>query len=217
MSQLSASELAGTLNVSKARVSQYVSEGKLAGCFTGDGRARRFDLAACAKALGRTLDKGQLMGNGAATRKALSVIAKGADSAPIYSDLRPASPVPLPSRADSEMDPKDPDRYELARTQKVEEEARGLRRRNALDEGRYALVSEVGRQVAQQIAQEVGQFESVLREGARNVADRLGVDSKVVRQILLDKWRDHRALRAAQLTAQAASFDLVPDERAGDI
>jgi len=71
MTFLSSSELAATLKVSKARVSQYVSERKLEGCYSGEGRARRFDLAKVAVALGRTLDPGQMMGNGAATKSAL--------------------------------------------------------------------------------------------------------------------------------------------------
>lgn len=217
MGQVSASELADRLSVSKARVSQYVSEGKLAGCFTGDGRQRRFDLAACAHALGRTLDKGQLMGNGAETRRALAELASGS----VSSDRpKPAPPIPYPmmtGRADRELEPKDPDRYELARTQKAEEEARRLRRMNAQDEGTFALTSEVARQVAQQMAQEIGEFEAVMRDGARQVADVLGVDFKTVRQILTDRWRAHRATRAAQLVQQAETMGLSPEEQAEDI
>lgn len=215
MGQVSASELAATLNVSKARVSQYVSEGKLAGCYSGDGRARRFDLRACQQALGRTLDKGQLMGNGAETRKALADLAAGT----VSNDRRKPAPSPAsaPPKSDGELEPKDPDRYELARTQKAEEEARRMRRQNAEAEGSYALVSDVTRQVAQQMAQEIGEFEAVLRDGARQVADVLGVDFKVVRQIMVDRWRAHRSTRAAQLSAQAETMGLSPAERAEDI
>jgi hypothetical protein len=211
MSLVSASELAAALNVSKARVSQYVSEGKLAGCYTGDGRQRRFNLAACTHALGRSLDKGQLMGNGADTRKALAQLATQDDPAP----ARVAAPAPR--RPDAPLEGNDPDRYELARTQKAEEEVRILRRRNAEAEGTLALVVEVQRQVAQQIGQEVGEFEAVLRDGARQIADELGVDFKRVRQILVDRWREHRAARAAQLTQQAATMALSADEQAEDI
>lgn len=215
MGQVSASELAATLNVSKARVSQYVSEGKLAGCYSGDGRARRFDLAACQHALGRTLDKGQMMGNGAETRKALAELAAGTVSTD-RPKAKPEQPTPA-RRSDSELEPRDPDRYELARTQKAEEEARRLRRQNAEAEGSYALVSDVTRQVAQQMAQEIGEFEAVLRDGARQVADVLGVDFKTVRQILIDRWRAHRATRSAQLAAQAETMGLSPTEQAEDI
>lgn len=221
MGQISATELAATLNVSKARVSQYVSEGKLAGCFTGDGRARRFDLAAVAHALGRTLDKGQLMGNGAETRKAIAELASGA----VSTDRPRVKAMPgqdlgstvIPRRLDGELGQQDPDRYELARTQKAEEEARRLRRMNAEAEGAYVLVSEVNRQVAEQMAQEIGEVEAMLRDGARQIADVLGVDFKVVRQILTDRWRKHRATRATQLVAQAGQFALSDEEQAEDI
>ena len=67
------------------------------------------------------------------------------------------------------------------------------------------------------MAQEIGEFEAVLRDGARQVADVLGVDFKTVRQILTDKWRGHRATRAAQLSAQAETMALSAAEKAKDI
>lgn len=267
MGQVNATELAQALNVSKPRVSQYVSEGKLAGCYSGEGRARRFDLAACAKALGRTLDRGQMLGNGAATRRALREIAAAerapgldldGESGPLPGRTMAAAmaratesttarqvrsmqasfsegvegevaeegagrgasaafrPAPAP-RPDSELAPRDLDRWEMAKILKAEEEARRMRRINAEAEGTLALVSEVHLQVAQQIAQEVGEFETVLREGARQVADRLGVDFKAVRQILTEGWREHRAKRAAQLTQRAQSAGLTAAEKAADI
>ena len=48
--QVNATTLAQRLGVSKARISQYVAQGTLAGCFTGEGRARRFDLDLVQKA-----------------------------------------------------------------------------------------------------------------------------------------------------------------------
>lgn len=221
MSQMSASELAAALSVSKARVSQYVSEGKLAGCYTGDGRLRRFDLAACARALGRTLDKGQMMGNGAETRRALASLSTQGDAQPVVKETLPPRHQPEePGQArtfDGALGDRDADRYELARTQKAEEEVRILRRRNAEADGSFTLAVEVRRQVAQQMAQEIGEFEAVLRDGSRQVADVLGVDFKRVRQILMDRWRDHRATRAAQLAQQAETMGLSPEEQAEDI
>ena len=46
------SELARIFGVSKQRVHQWVKEGKLNGCYTGEGHFRRFDLGKCAEALG---------------------------------------------------------------------------------------------------------------------------------------------------------------------
>ena len=217
---LSSSELAATLNVSKARVSQYVSEGKLAGCFTGDGRQRRFDLVKVAAALGRVLDPGQMMGNGAATKSALGRIAPLPGLGPDQDDDEAAHPDPAagrPQRADTELPSRDPDRYELARTQKAEEEARKLRRQNAEAEGTMVLVAEAAQQATRMIGREVQAMEAVLQAGARAIADRMGVDYRQARTILMGTWREHRARRATELGAQAASATLSVDEMAEDI
>ena len=57
---MNATQLATELGITKGRVSQYVSEGKLDGCFTGDGRARRFDVGKVRAALDQRLDPGQM-------------------------------------------------------------------------------------------------------------------------------------------------------------
>lgn len=111
----------------------------------------------------------------------------------------------------------DPSRYELARAEKVEQEARRLRRENLREEGTYVLASEVTRQIERQMTQEIAEFETVLRDGARRVADRLGVDFKETRALLVQVWRDHRAARADTLEAAAAEAEMTADETAADI
>lgn len=229
MRSLSSSELADTLKVSRGRVSQYVSEGKLEGCYQGEGRARRFDLEKVAAALGRVLDPGQMMGNGAATRQVLRSLAplpglgpqvgRGAEPDPEADDDLPDAVAPraaLP-RSDSELPPRDPDRYELARTQKAEEEARRLRRMNAEAEGTMVLASEAAQQATRLIAREVQAVEAVLQTGARAIADRLGVDYREARTILVAVWREHRAKRSADLSAEAGAAQLSAAEAAEDI
>lgn len=216
MTLLNSGDLAKALNVSKGRVSQYVSGGKLNGCFTGDGRARRFDLDKVATALGRSLHPGQMLGNGAETRKAIATI----QTAPVAVEDDEDAPQLLTPRAQrdgGQLDGRDPDRYELARTQKAEEEARRLRRMNAEAEGTYVLAAEVERQVARLLAQEIAEFEAVLRDGSRKVADKLGVDFKVVRQLLIEQWRGHRAMRSVVLLAQADAAQMTDEEIRNDI
>ena len=131
--QLTATELAGVLDLSKGRISQLVSGGQLKGCYSGDGRHRRFDLAKVAAALGRRLDPGQMLGNGAKTSEALARI-PAADPAP----SPPQDPAPAPPPAGlgaTELPSRDPSRYELAKTLKAEEDARTARRRNSEAEG----------------------------------------------------------------------------------
>ena len=213
---LNATELAKTLNVSQARVSQYVSQGKLSGCFTGDGRSRRFDLEKVCTALGRKLDLGQMLGNGAKTRAALSRLAQP-DDAPEQKAAPPPPHLSPQQRDGTELPANDTARYEMARTQKAEEEARRLRRMNQEAEGRYVLAEEVDRQVQKVVAQEVAEMDAVIRNGARAVADKMGVDVRVVRQILTETWRAHRNDRSEVLTATSDATVLTETEQAEDI
>lgn len=205
---LSATDLAGELGVSKARVSQYVSEGKLDGCFSGEGRDRRFDLGKVAARLNRTLHPGQLLGNGAGTKQALRQISAATDE---------DAPPRRPARDGGVLPDADPDRYELARIQKVEEEARRLRRMNAEAEGAYVLAAQAQLETTRLVAQEIAEFETVLREGARKIADELHVDFKAARQILMRSWREHRSARTAALQGQAAEATMSDAEKAEDI
>ncbi|SER50073.1 hypothetical protein SAMN04490244_101277 [Tranquillimonas rosea] len=214
MTMLSTTELATRLGVSKGRVSQYVSAGKLDGCYQGKGRARRFDLAKVGEALGKRLDQGQLMGNGSETRAALRTLApedEGATPAPAAPNAPPTG------LGASELPRGDSDRYNMARTQKAEEEARKLRRQNAEANGQYVLASTAALQARRQISQEIAEFESVMRDAARRVADELGVDFKSTRAILLEAWRAHREHRAETLTERSASAALGDDEAEEDI
>jgi len=201
MSGLNATELAIRLGVSKPRISQYLASGKLDGCYVGEGRSRRFNAAKVVAALGRRLDLGQMTGNGLATRKALKEIAED--------DARTAGS----NRAGEILPPNDPDRLELATIQIKEEDARRRRRENAREEGLWVLAEEVQRHSARAMSHEVGQFDTVLRDGSRAVADALGIDARQVRKILVDHWRAHRARRAEQLANQATSAPMSDTEK----
>lgn len=208
MAGLTTTALAKELGLSKGRISQLVADGKLDGCYSGDGRARRFDLKACAAQLNRKLDAGQMLGNGASTKRRLADIETG--------DEEDQAPAPR-TRSGEELSPRDPDRYELARIQKVEEEARKLRRANAEAEGTVVLSAAVHRQVTRQIGQEIAEFETVLREAARRIADRLGVDYRTARQIMVETWREHRGARQVVLEDCAASAAKSDEEIEADI
>lgn len=215
MATLNTTQLAERLGITKGRVSQLVKKGALDGCFQGDGRARRFDLVKAAEALGHRLDPGQAMGNGAKTRARVKAITAGkAEQASVGEQV--ARKTAAPGR-DGPLPDKDPDRYELARIQKAEEEARKLRRQNAEAEGDYVLASQVALQTQRLISREVGEFERVLRDGARAIADRMGVDFKSARQILLECWREHRETRADQLAGEAGAATMTAEERDEDI
>lgn len=79
------------------------------------------------------------------------------------------------------------------------------------------LASEVERQVARVLRQEIAQVEEALRTGARAVADKLGVDFRTVRQVLMDVWRAQRQTRSVGLSDQAGAATLTEAERDADI
>ena len=214
---LRAAEVADKLGVTPGRISQLVSQGKLDGCYTGEGRDRRFDLERVADALNKRLDPGQMMGNGRATKRRIAEVAKvsgqveadagaedAGDDSPTKKDGRPLSP-------------EDPDRYELAKIVQAEENARRLRRQNAVEEGRFVLASEVSRNVARAIAKEVAEVESYIRDAARRVADEMGVDFRTARKLMVDVWRAHRGTRAEAAAEAAQAARMTDEERAADI
>lgn len=214
MQTLSASQLADALEVSRGRVSQWVAAGQLDGCFAGEGRARRFDLSKCAERLGRRLDPGQMMGNGARTVAALKAAAAPASPPPA---APPSAPPPSPDPAqpvapapDPPAAPADDDaaRYQRARADREEQRAQRERLEMEAAAGRYVLASEVEIEVRRAMAAEVAQFEAVLRSGAQKLAAELGLDGPTVRAVLVAEWRAHRqrqADRAAALAAEAAA------------
>lgn len=213
MQPVTATQLAKEIGVTKGRVSQMVSSGQLDGCFSGEGRARRFDVAKVANVLGQRLDQGQMLGNGASTQDALTKIRleqkQQLAELPLGSELR--------GTGATKVSDDDQDGYQMARTEKAIQEARKLRRMNAEAEGLYVLVSEVELQVKQMMAQEIAEFEQVMRVGARAVADEFGADFKSVRKILLDTWREHRGRRSKQLAEAGQAVELSKTEKEEDI
>lgn len=204
---MNATQLAEVLSLSKGRISQLVAAGTLDGCFSGEGRRRVFDPRKAAEALGKRLDPGQRLGNGAASEAARLAL--------LADDARPGKVAP--PKDGTRLAADDDDRYKLARTQKAEEEARRLRRANAEDEGRYVLAEAAAREMRRLAQAEIAAFETVIRDGARAIADELGVDFKTARAILRTSWRTYRAARAAELETGAAAAELSGPEAAANI
>lgn len=193
------SELARLFDRSKAAVSQWTSSGKLAGCFTGEGRDRLYDVAKCAEALGIRMDAGQRLGNAAGTEQArLRLTQETPDRAP----ETPAQPRTF----DGELAKGDEDRYRLARILKAEEEARRARRQNAEEEGRFVLRTAMEREISRVLSEEMSAIDALLTAASRTVADEIGADAKVVRRILREAWRAHRAQRSQALASAPSAL-----------
>lgn len=209
MTGLRAVELARHLSLSKGRISQLVGEGRLNGCFSGDGMHRRFDLQKVAEALQVKLDPGQMLGNGADTKKAIRAVLQG-DAAPVQPSLggKPKGEV---------LQPDDPDQYKMLREAHAAEDLRTKRRNNARDEGLWILAGEVDRNVSRVMAQNLAETEAFVKEVAALVASKMGIDQRQVRQIILDGWREFRTNRAKDLAAAADDADLSDIELAEQI
>lgn len=207
---VNARQLARALEVSESRISQLVAAGTLDGCWERQGRRRVFDPRKVAQALDRKLDLGQQLGNGAAAEAARRRLLEDADDA---GEERPQER----QRDGGQLRGDDEDGYRLARTLEVQEKARRLRRQNLEDEGRYVLADHATREARRLMSAEISGFETVIREGARAVADELGVDAKKVRALLRGTWRKHRTERAEALRGEAADAAMTEAEKAGDI
>lgn len=210
MQTVNAAELAKQLNLTPGRISQLAKEGRLDGCYTGDGRSRRYDPALVAKKLRGTLDPGQGLGNGAKTREAIGHILNGGQ---IEAPQAPKAP----PRTDSRSPDGDDDTYKLQREALLAEQVRRARRQNELEEGTLVLASEVERQVARVLRQEIAEVEEMLRTAARAIADRLGVDFRATKQILTETWRNQRQTRSGALEEQAAVATMTEAEKEQDI
>lgn len=209
MTGLRAVELARHLCLSKGRISQLVGEGRLNGCFSGDGMHRRFDLYKVAEALQVKLDPGQMLGNGADTKKAIRSVLQG-DAAPVQPslDVRPKGEA---------LSNDDPDQYKLLREAHAAEDLRTKRRNNARDEGLWILASEVDRNVSRLMAQNLAEIETFVKDVSVLVAGRMGIDQRQVRQIILEAWRGFRTERAKSLAAAADDAGLSDIEQAKQI
>ena len=205
MSGLTTTQLAERLDLTKGRISQLVKSGQLDGCYHGEGRNRRFDLAKAAEKLKRNLDPGQMLGNGAKTKKQIDAARNEA----------PADR-PAPSGA-SVLPDTDLSRYELARIQSAEEDVRRKRRESAAAEGTMVLVSEVQHQIGRLMSQEIAEFEAVMREASIVLADTYGLEARAIRQVLIEEWRKHRAARRDALQDEAQGAKLSDAEKAADI
>lgn len=204
---VNATTLAAMIGVSKGRISQLLAEGKLEGSYSGQGRARRFDPQMVAKLLDLRLHPGQALGNGAVSAASRRDVLAGE----VKADPRPTASAVPPASEDA-----DAARYQRARADQAEVDAILKRRRLAEESGRWVLASEVERATRSAISAEIAQFESMLRDAARRVADELGVDYRSVKVTLMEEWRRHRARRRDRLVEMAGAAELSENEVAED-
>lgn len=134
--KVSAAELARLLGVTSPRVSQYVKEGKLDGCFSGEGRARRFEFEACVLALRARLDPDQFLANGSRTLARIDLLAG-----------KTGLPVPAVDQTHNAFQ-----HLEDLRQQKVIEDLRSRQIQNQREQNRYVYLSGPARAFVRQFS-----------------------------------------------------------------
>lgn len=203
---LTTTELADKLCLSKGRISQLVKSGKLieGHDFTGSGRQRRFNLNNCIDTLRHTLDVSQAVANGAKTTAQIDAIASG----PRKTSTQMPQDEDLPKQATA--------RLNEIRVKRAELDLRRSLREEQVEEGRWVDVDEVRRATQKLIGQEVAETEAWLKDAARLIADKNGLNFKEVRADLRASWRKQRGDRADALKKAAADAEMSEREQQGN-
>lgn len=188
---ITTTQLADKMNLSKGRISQLVKQGVFDGCFKGEGRARRFDLAKCLNAYGDKTDIRQGTGNAGKTRAAVEGLQTGMD-------LEGLDPRDLPGDQRPTSDSASR-RLNEARAQKAELEVQKLVRIEREEEGAWVRADEVAQVSKRLMSQELAKFEALLKDMARLVADKNALNFKEVRADMMKVFRDARTARAETL------------------
>ncbi len=188
---ITTTQLAAKMNLSKGRISQLVKQGVFDGCFTGEGRARRFNLAQCLVAYGDKTDVRQGSGNAEKTHAAVEQIQSGLDfegsgGAGLQGGQKP--------QKDNVSQ-----RLNLARARKEEMQAARLEREERVELGAWVRADEAASAARRQMAKEIAIFEGVVKDMARFVADKNALNFKVVRADMMKILRDARTRRAGEL------------------
>jgi hypothetical protein len=212
-SVVSKSQYALLKNVSRGRVSQWISEGKIEpDALVGDGHSAKIDVRKADAHLRRKLDIGQRFGNGLSTRLDTPDQPGAATSAP--AGVAQASPSTV-TEPIAQADPVDPIEEKIKR-----EKLEGLQRENrkrAEDEaaraGRYLDSAAAGAQMAKIAAQMLATFEGSLSELATSIASKFQAPQRDVLHLLRSEFRMLRARAANNLKEASLALPvLIEDE-----
>jgi hypothetical protein len=200
-------------NVSKGRVSQWISEGKISGAaLVGEGRAARIRESVAVAQLRQKLDSNQVAGNGLMTR--LDAPAPIAVNVPAAAP--PATPTPAASSDESVRDPIE----EQIKRERLEQ-LRRQNRKNAEEEASRAgllVNAEISQQQFGKIAvQLVTIFDGALSSFAASISARFQVPQRDVLHLLRSDFRKVRGDATAAVRRLAAAMPAtVEQELAAD-
>lgn len=194
---VSKADFARLKNVSRARVTQWISDKKIGpDALDGEGRSARIKVDVANEQLKHSLDLGQRLGNGLATRLG---------ETPAVHEVIASAPLAAPATA---MAPSSIDVIEEAFKREKLEGVRRENRKRAEEEaaraGRYVDAQAASAQMAKIVAKTVTVFEGALPEIAGQLAAKFNLSQRDVLHLLRHEFRAVR-LRAAGADREAAA------------
>lgn len=203
---VSKTDFARLKNVSPARVSQWISGGKIDGkAIVGEGRNAQIDVEFANEQLRQRLDMAQRVGNGLATRLDPETPAPGLP-------LAPGAPSSAPT-GDTSIDV-------LFKRERLEGERRKNRREaeeEAANAGRFVDSQAARAEIAKVAGRVVTVIDGALPEMAAAIAAKFELPQRDVLHVLRSEFRNVRQRAANGLrTSAAAAPALVETELAAD-
>ncbi len=183
MLTMTKADFARECGVSQARVSQWITEGKIGPeCLVGEGRTAKVNVELAKQQVGLRRDPGQSLGNGIGTR--------------LFD--QPATPTATPPAFRSDRD----DVAQRIQEERLEAEQRKNRiaaREELVEQGRLVPAVEMRAQlirVAKQVDEENG---AMLADFAAAIASKFGLPSRDVLHLLRGVRNEKKALAAERL------------------
>jgi hypothetical protein len=194
---VSKSEFARRRNVTAARVSQWLSEGKIFGAaIVGEGRLAQIDEVVACQQLGERLDTDQRHANGLAT-----------NLTPVVGEqLPPSASAPAAPTAASPPSPLDnPLERQLLEHKviKAERDNREAARDEALANGDLVDTASARRATAKEIAQVIARVEGALPEISSELAAQFKLPQRDVLHAMRGAWRKVRSAGAIEARERA--------------
>lgn len=188
---VSKGQFAKLANVSPGRVSQWISEGKIAGeALVGEGRSAQIRVAPAMAQLRSKIDIGQRFGNGIDTN---------------------LSAAPAPAASSPPSPPVDPveDRIKRERLREIEFRNRDSAEKELARRGTYTRTRDAAEQMAGIVAAMLNVFEGAMPDLATAVAARFQIPQRDVLHLLRGEVRTIR--ERASLAARKRMESLPPE------
>lgn len=200
---VSKSEFARECNVSPARVSQWISEGKITpDAIAGEGRSAKVNADLALQQVYSRRDVGQSLGNGKDTQLTSAGIQQTATQpspqrAPVQQTMQlegeaPVSKPITPANSALEETKNDADAIQRFKRLKLEREAEDDLEERLLRRGEFMRTEDAKAEMARIVTQIMRSFEGGLKQFAADLSSEFGVSGRDVQHTLMRSFRSVR-------------------------